>query len=482
MFFQSIPGRGRQKGIRTLSESEERQMDEAIELANSYAMKGATDHMVATPSPKSLESLSDRSHGDSDGNSSISSPKGRSVFNLRKKSPKQERKTFTDEIAGISDASEDVTVEAQEAYNMLIVKGSIQETTDKDSGASSTGREFRRMHHRTRDHTTSSESSISEKPAVAPRANRNIRAPQGIPGRSASVDVEIPDSNPLRRLRESVAIIPPKTKPRSGNHHPTELRTDRINGKAENAKKPNLSANLPFFDKLKEQELSQDSGEGSEEGINPVPLPPRIKSKSNPVKTSTNSTPRQRKYPLDLSQYKGNTDPSTFNNHHHQNIYANKHSPMSSSSLDKITPEREVTNSDFLNASRDSSDSVFSSCSPNSSLERPLVDHSIDQEHQAMESQFSVKSVKLTARDLGYQDTSDLFWAKPVNLEDFGGSNHVPIPGRYKTSDTVSYEDILEFALDGVSERYFVLHYVLFEKDRNHKISLSVFSANFIKK
>ena len=462
IYFQSIPGRGssRQKGIRTLSESEERQIDEAIELANSYAMKGTSDHLISTSSPKSVESLS--SHGDSDCNSSLSSPKGKSVFSLRKKvSPKQERKTFTDEIASISDASEDVSAEAQEAYNLLIVRGSIKEGKDKDgsSRSNSTGasREFRRMQHRVKDPVTSSESSSNEKlPVLAPRANRNIRAPQGIPGRSFGVSEpdEVPDSNPLRRLRAS-AVIPPKTKPKPN-------LSDRAQNN--NARNPNLSANLPFFDKLKEQELSQDSGECSEEGINPVPLPPRCSKTKSPnlntsAKTFTNSKPRQRKYPLNLSNYKDakittDTVPIVTNFNHQQQA--------------RLSPDKDhlMINSD-LNVSRDSDDSVFSSCSPNSSLERHALGsnaHSIDSHpeptHQVLDSPFSVKSVTLSAKDLGYHDTSDLFWAKPVNLEDFGSSPTL-IPGRYKTSDTVSYEDLLEFALDGVSERYFMLRYVL---------------------
>lgn len=449
--FQSIPGRGgRQKGMRTLSESEERQMDEAIELANSYALKSTTDHMVSTPSPKTAESLNDRSHGDSDGNSAISSPKILSVFNLRKKgSPKQDKKTYTDEMANITDASEDVSAEAQEAYNMLIVKGSFKENRESSSNRFTAAREGLIA----RNARERQPSGGEEKPALVPRANRNIRAPQGIPGRGTSQSsTDSGDSNPLRRLRDSTAIIPPKTKPKPSQ----ATLSDRFisNGRHEHVKKPNLSANLPFFDKLKEQELSQDSGEGSEEGmvVNPVPLPPRTRSINSSNSSSFSSKPRQRKYPLDLSQYKGGSGLITSNQ---------LNSSSGTPDCELTTDTSHTTSTTDLNSSRGSSDSVFSSSSPSSSLERGG-----STENTSIDSQFSVKSVKLTAKDLGYQDTSDLFWSKPVKLEDLGpsqtGDGGGVIPGRYKTSDTVSYEDLLEFALDGVSERYFMLHYVLF--------------------
>ena len=438
--MQQIPGLGsRQKGMRTLSESEERQMDEAIELANSYAMKRASDNMISTPSPKSLDSQSDRSHGDSDGNSSISSPKMRSVFNLRKKSPKQECKTtYTDEIASISDASEEVSAEAQEAYNLLIVKGSIKESRSSNSSRPSLEKRGQK------DHDSSTETI--EKPALLPRANRNIRAPHipGIPGRSQEQETSS-DSNPLRRLREGVAIIPPKTRPKPGTASTEQLSPT----------KPNLSANRPFFDKLKEQELSQDSGEGSEEGINPVPLPPRTRPKSSAPPTK----PRQRKYPLDLSQYRGPPPPII-------NTQApsppNAYTVQQSATNPRSSLERDIMVSSDLNSSHESSDSVFSSSSQHSSLERRSLQGNKPMD-SPLDSPFSVKSVTLTARDLGYQDTADLFWTQPVSLEDLGSNHAAVIPGRYKTSDTVSYEDLLEFALDEVSERYFVLPYVLFK-------------------
>ena len=54
------------------------------------------------------------------------------------------------------------------------------------------------------------------------------------------------------------------------------------------------------------------------------------------------------------------------------------------------------------------------------------------------------------------QDTGDSFWSRDVSLHELGEDateGGTVVAGRYKTSDTVSYEDLLDFALDGVSER-----------------------------
>ena len=355
-----------------MSASDERKLDEAIELANEFAQLSTEQR-----SPRSAELDTD---------SNASSPRLKGMFSLKKrdKSPKQEKKTFTEEIASVSDVGEELTPEAQEAYNMLVVRGNKDSEREKKSARTT----------RTR-----------------PNNNANIRAPQGIPGRSTKVSSEpespsMADSNPLRRLRESSFIAPkPKPKPKP----------------ATNGSK--IQTNLLFFDKLKEQEALDHRATSPPEGnetSKPAP-PPR-----NPLRTSTvNVRPRERKNPLDLSNY--NPKP-------HLNT---------------------------LNTSRDSEDSAFNTesdaSSSSSGNKRPKSNDSSGLGYFTSVSsapsppQFPVKAVKLSASDLGLGDSADTFWSESMDFEELSGGPRML--GRYRTSDTVSYEDLLDFALDGDGEK-----------------------------
>ena len=485
VFLQFIPSSGKssRSGVRSLSESEEKKMDDAIKLANAYAAKSTSQDLIhppSTPSPKSPgDSLSDHSHGESDCNSSMNSLKFRSVFRKSKtKSPKQEKKSYTEEIASISDAAE-VTPEAQEAYNMLIGCGSIKEKDSPQQQRRRNSREARvnrsMEHHSSTTTTHTTTERQPERPPVRNTRNQNlhIREPQGIPTRRISgvqqESSEEVDVNPLRRLRESATIIPPRSS------HVAKLPMDhhRTGPKVapKTAPKPILSANTSFFDKLKEQEResqesSQDSHEGSEEGsINIIPLPPRMSRSC----VGSQKQPYERKYPLDMSNYNG----------HHQNSHMTSNERSSSAFTSRALPPDPGSENDDLNSTRDSEDSIFSDDRSHNSS--PLDISRASQQlnsyrlvpsptppsvsRSSSNSQFSVKSVKLSAKDLGYLDTSDLFWSKDVSLQELGSpleQTQTPmIPGRYKTSDTVSYEDLLEFALDGVSvARYFMLPFV----------------------
>ena len=550
MSFQFIPVRDvkAKDRMRTLSASDEKRIDDAMEQANEFAQIRISDHMTGSPS-----------EGEQNGRDS---PKPRSGFGLRKKSPRQEKKSFTDEMNSQTSSAEILTPEAQEAYNLLVVKGA---TPDKAAAK------------RTKRLSKESTERLSFMSRTG-RIHQNIREPQGIPcpvisprilQENGEGDV---DANPLRRLRDSSHSFMPKpktlTKPKSPGSAGTKSpgpgghSTEQTNGwgkKPPEGARPELNANLSFFAKLKEQEerheragnapgktpgkapgnrgnatdgesfvsVSNDVSQCSphdngDVSTNHIPLPPRAPLKST-VTTSLNQKPRQRKYPLDMSTYSRNSDDPRLSGHYSNDPrlsghYSNPGMSEHSSDQDVLSSDggsdalglswgrvsSTQDGSDQLNVTQESDDSVFTDGEhathrPNtlSSLNQrklrsvsPLTGrqhrrHHDNGEVNGSQMSLSVKGVKVTASDLGYFDTADLFWAKQIDFNELapggmdsnpgdldlvpGGMDDrqpSPIPGRYKTSDNVSYEDLMEFALDGDSPnpRYplhsYKLHYL----------------------
>ena len=321
---------------------------------------------------------------------------------------------------------------------MLVVKGSVKE------GKNARERRLRRsLEHQEGEKALRNGSKNN---------NANIRAPQGIPGRGATskIEPEAADVNPLRRLRDSQVIAAPKPR--------TAPRPD-INGRGnESIRQPNLHANTPFFDKLKEMESSGHDEDQDKGRHRPAPLP------RNPVRTSTvNSKPRERKYPLDLSGYCKTKTTSAES--------SDRDSGHGKSFISGPILQQKSTSGE-LNTSRDSEDSAFNTESDASSAsgggrgsskgQRPKSSDSFNSYFPAVSptsSQFSVKGVKWTAKELGLHDNADSFWQQEVDFEEMSGiplssqsdltDENAPILGRYKNSDTVSYEDLLDFALDG---------------------------------
>jgi len=104
-------------GIKQLSASDTRKMQEAIELANSFSRKNIHEHSSVstprTPGTSSKESLP----------GSLDSPTGHTWFTFRKKGLR-EKKTFVDGLNNTlaSSPSKLVSPEAQQAYNLLIAQ------------------------------------------------------------------------------------------------------------------------------------------------------------------------------------------------------------------------------------------------------------------------------------------------------------------------------------------------------------------------
>lgn len=429
--------------LKPLSASDERKIDAAIELANELASRQSMDRRSAASGDSESGATPSSELGDSGGEGSWS----QKLSIRRSKSPSKpaERRTFTEEMAAMP--SEDVTPEAQEAYNLLVVKGSAKERNSSTSSSFQALREKRAQRQAQQQSTSERSSSLRN----GHRSNMNLRKPQGIPSRASmpaasssggGMVAQLPGSeeevNPLRRLRDSQSTV---VKPR-----PSSTRSELTNGRPnEHLHRPNLNPNLSFFAKLKEQEMENGSGEHSDEGNSNTPsIPPRV-----PLKKSTvNVKPRERRHPLDLS----------------------------------------ASLNGGLRSKLDTDDSVFiDQCNSSGrgldqSAARPFSISSCDSQLSV-----NVKAVTASAQELGIDNGTDSFWAEQVNFGEFACAfepdsddeveEHAPIPGRYKTSDTVSYEDLMEFALDGPHPRYRLLLFWVLLASFDLSFSLSVSST-----
>lgn len=425
--------------IKPMSASDEKVVEQAIARANELSEESAhNSFLLSSPSPSDLGDLS------LSPSSSGGSPSLLGMFSRNKKSPKQEKRSFADEIASLSsDLSEDVTIEGQEAYNELVAKSSslerVRDSSEERRKHARERRARRALEHQQQTSSGLDLSSERERNNSGKARNQFIRAPVGIPTRGSrfGVQEEKPaEDNPLRRLRDSGSFLPSQRMTRSAigelrdsNSSSSERLDVPSSQSMDSISKPYISS--PSQISTRTSPSSQRNGyqvgqgdlsrkdhvsEGGFRDDDDPPLPPR-----RPLKPGTvNIKPRERKYQLDLCSggQKDNTQTET---------------------LTAITTEQA---DNILNISHESGDSVFS--------ESETSTHS--GKAPDIQSQFCVKNVKLSAEDLGIKNRSDEFWVKEVNFEDQahseGDVDDIPMTGRYKTSDTVSYEDLLEFALD----------------------------------
>ncbi|CAH1774994.1 unnamed protein product [Owenia fusiformis] len=423
----------KQAKVKPMSASDEKMIDDAIAMATEMAHKENQKNMISTPEPQvpKLDKLRDT---DSGGESSPRSAglKGKFSFKFSgKSSPKIERKSYTEEIQSKT-IEGSVTPEALEVYDMLVQKGPFKETPKESKHVSTRERRMKRaMEHQQRASYSGSDTDVSKHkeddqltvptPGVEPVTptdpkpserqgsvttptsssvvrNLNIRNPQGIPRKSVpSIDTTDTGGavNPLRRLREGAGSGAPAPVP----------RRSRLNDKIRNPALPGIAG----LSRLRQKDTDTNNSNGHSptdtdtavEG-NPLPLPP--KSISRP--SELNQRPRTRKYPLA-------TDPPTS-----QTNGTSRGKPQP-----PTPPEDEQTDGD----------DVFSS-------------------NTLPKTKFAFKHVQADPKQLGLFDGSDPFWDNPV---DFGDDKHManialdPLQPKYKTSDeNVSYEDLLEFALD----------------------------------
>lgn len=345
--------------------------------------------------------------------------------------------------------------------------------------------------------------------------SRNIREPQGIPGKgiSAANDDEEVDTNPLRMLRggaiptvrggrvgqgtvSNVSSVPPKLRVKlPALHHSLSVdsgtnRVEHVNegdksscGIDNNHNKRSL--NKPPAVPPRSYSIS-DAGSHR----NPVPLPPR-----KPLRKSTlNAPPRERKYPLLPNDDPGHTTSCSSNvaRSSTQNTQTKHDCDVDSSAPPPLLPRsKSVCNDKDLSEEEDDNDSVFivdddapqSNFEPHSNLNQNVSMHppplglkkgpnSLDLDKYSPvklqngsstnkaatfpRGKYRLQNVNCNLEQLGFYNRPDPFWDKSLvvagrNYSDPLGSSEEISPlmlANYKTSDGVSYEDLLDFALD----------------------------------
>ena len=478
--LQSIPPWDHKKhegGMKPLSAKEEKSIDDAIavatELQNLNTSGETTPKTPKTPKDKPQHTPQGQEPSPKDGKKSKGSDSTdkpetlsglKSVFGLKKRSPRTEGRVFSEEFSKSSSASrEDLSPEAQEVYNVLVGQGLHRERAEDGGGA---GVEHRR-HVRDRRVRRSLEhqrhsGELSTSPIdveAAKERNQKLRTPQGIPGRGAAAmrdtsagDV---DTNPLRRLRESNTFAPRVARPPS-SEGPDKLSNGHNNNNLpprstslDHIRRPNITAQSHFLSRVTDSEVthspntyktSQSADElatvaagsrGEYDPHNP-PVPPR-----KPLRPGTiNTKPRERKFPLDLN----GRDESTGSDQ------SSEPDPSSRPSTLQLRDQSRVPHSE--------EGGINGNGQLTEEHEQPPPPPRKSYAHLPP---FAVKNVTCSATEMGIGNESDTFWSKPVDFEalsEVDSINAPPqegglIPIRYKSPDNVSYEDLMEFALDG---------------------------------
>lgn len=366
--------------------------------------------------------------------------------------------------------------------------------------------------------------------------NRNLREPQGIPGKSftaSNAEEEEVDTNPLRMLRGGVI---PVRGGRGGSgmspNKPT-LRHPKLHFSTGSSLQHSVSLDTGRDVNVghtqsnalqDERNESLDSREGSPPALpprsfsicdshitsNPLPLPPRNPRRS----VSLNIKPRERKYPLLL-------DDKTNSNHHSSSTVMGSQSKNVSQSVTESykdslqntceTRVSDLTFQEIISTNEKYSkpfpvpEPVTNACSslhatdssslaelPNAPppppyklaitmeneteygddnvFEPPSCENSFNSNKTVNLSSeggasgsftfprgfklFGIQSVKCSLEQLGFYNLMDPFWVKNVVISDKRSpsepeSEASPLMlANYKCSEGVSYEDLLDFALD----------------------------------
>lgn len=281
-----------------------------------------------------------------------------------------------------------------------------------------------------------------------PAPTRSLREPQGIPGKGPSApstpaEEEEVDTNPLRMLRGGAIPI------RTGRGAPGTNTKHSL-------RYPKLQFSNPQFqrmisdpgDRWRQRHFNPDPADvapavpprtyscSDSNNNNTVPLPPR-----DPLRPSSlHSRPRERKYPLLLSpQSPGRTSFSYSVSYRQPSSSSHVHEPPPDLPPAPPTPLHQEFDAD--------DDNVFSSSSPpRSPLLKPV---------QRPVRKYYVGNVQCSLDQLGFYNKLDPFWVQTVVLPERSYSDNESSEDvsplllvNYKNSENVSYEDLLDFALD----------------------------------
>ncbi|XP_076085870.1 uncharacterized protein LOC143056612 isoform X18 [Mytilus galloprovincialis] len=293
--------------------------------------------------------------------------------------------------------------------------------------------------------------------------SRNIREPQGIPGKGAmssstggDEDVE---TNPLRMLRGGAIPIRGGRVGQGMNHKtynsklhvkiPTLHHSMSVDSGTIQHVKERDATNLPS--PTRAPAIPPRSNSVSGDG-NSLPLPPRM-----PLRHSTPiGAKRERKFPLQI-------DDSGIDGHSTPQSLVRNYAWSESSKLtqhERTLPpapppplkKHQIDDKPF-DSGLDEDDDVFEGhdITPPSTLK---IDTS-SKSSTFPRVKFQFQKVKCNLEQLGFYNRKDPFWVKTLtlagrNISDRGSSEEVSplMLANYKTSEGVSYEDLLDFAFD----------------------------------
>ncbi|XP_014791375.1 activated Cdc42 kinase-like isoform X1 [Octopus bimaculoides] len=185
----------KQAKVKPMSAHDEKMINNAIALANEFAMQCNKMNMDD-------DQLSPKSETSSD------SPKLIQKLKISmKRSPKQERKkTFTEEIALKADLDEDLPPESQEAYNILVMKGAGKESSPSSPAVESLSQEL----------TINTELS----PNKAEPESSSFSSTATLP--TATITRKDSDIKPLSKSRAAMSKIEPPPIPKPRPEHRVE--------------------------------------------------------------------------------------------------------------------------------------------------------------------------------------------------------------------------------------------------------------------
>jgi hypothetical protein len=529
-------------GMRQLSAAEERKIDEAIELANSFARADfgglLTPRSLSGSSKESLDSpgYNSSSHGSvfrfpfrrrpagaagafvSSATSGVQQPAAVGC-RVAAGEGKKTAGSFDDGLSLTCDTSAIFTADAQAAYNQLVAMCPLSDAaTEAMTTKLPSGRQFR-MHR-----------LVSESPAPRPSLARRLQR-SSLSESDQGLVVSLPVG-----LTATAAVSAKSTTGRRSEEfrRSTSLTDEATSGSGVAGKHRILLDSVSSSDAEKKIEETSEpaASTSSTPPANRAPSPPPALPPRIPLRPSTvNARPWQRGFPL-MTTPRGSVIVSTSAAQHRsvsealQKRNRSRHhtaTTVTTGSQHQLLPDvvlpRRATKSTgdggsvvltevdpatsatpslaadsladsvsgHLNSTQDSDDSVFSSGSddqptqpappprpvrysasadqpPRSAAPLPPQRLTVIQQMQLRQRRSS-NGPRMTARELGYGDAADLFWCRPVDFDRMALSqseldlldeldpSQPPMAGRYKTSDAVSYEDLMEFALDRPNRR-----------------------------
>ncbi|KAB7506159.1 Tyrosine-protein kinase PR2 [Armadillidium nasatum] len=432
----------KQATVKPISPNDERTLDSAIAMANDLASKSLPrldGSLEAIHNGDDSRNGTDLHHNGSDSPATPTSPTKSSKFSFKfssRGSPKPERRHFSEEAASIADIQSSITEEAKEVYNSLV--------ENRSSSLACGSRSLDRSNSPSPDLTESSSHSnplrmLRQGMTVRPKVRGNKHNVNGGVGSGGSTL----DRNNCSRRSSRGSISALASSAFDFTTHQTLPRGFKTR-KVPPPVKPKPLTSGVADDTLSLEDSSLDSEAGSN---NPIPLPPRDRTKGTPT---TNKIRHQRRYPLIIPggvastflKGNGNTEPKAETS---RLLIQHTHNPQLEASK-AIPTSLTTSNSSVADCGTD----FDPSASPSSSNKVPPAKppRLFSSHDESFESQlaYEIESLDEMQSDAPGGITP-VGVAPPAfpSIEE-GGS-------LFPSSDHVSCEDLLVFAFDKPSCR-----------------------------